>query len=510
VINPVGRPARLALAMVAALLANGSLIGSVAAAGDIATTIEIQSITANVLNPVAPFVPIEFHLYANTAGVTDPAPTGTVRIMETTTGTPVEIASESYPGNYSRIWTITYQPGFDIGTHTFKAVWEIDTDPYIDSESAPVDYTVSKDDSFIFLSGNNVLEAHHSLHLDAPIGASSSAFATNATVKIFQEGNATALCTVPVSTENSQGCTLTFNTAGSYSLTAVYSGNTWVTGSTSDPAFVVTVNPDVLHVSGVGIDVATFYPYKDSYRDSVIIRGSRTETVGGTAKIYSPGGSLLKTITISRGIGAYSTSWNGRNSSGTIYAEGKYKIVQTLSDNAGTTKAFTNYVNLSKKRLVTTTKSITKLGSSLNAKGTAGTGTISISTSAGTAVVKAGSAGAAAVGYEFTLPTATTYTSLKFRIYAKAGYTIPYQSEIAMQSFAICGYVSGAAWDATCFNHWATIGSFGTTGAAWWPTSGHPTNNRSGTRVRGMLNVPQGSVTVYKAQIVVTYGVLKY
>ena len=48
---------------------------------------------------------------------------------------------------------------------------------------------------------------------------------------------------------------------------------------------------------------------------------------------------------------------------------GKYKVVQKLVDTAGTTKSFTAYVNLSTKKLVTVTKTITKNGSALAAFG---------------------------------------------------------------------------------------------------------------------------------------------
>src|SRR6185295_14917656 len=170
---------------------------------------------------------------------------------------------------------------------------------------------------------------------------------------------------------------------------------------TSD-SFEMTVVSDVLHASGVRVSAASIYPYKDGYKDTLKITGVREEPITVTIKIYKPSGGLLRTVTLAKGSGSYSWTWNGKTSSGSILPEGKYRITQTLKDAGTGVASFTSYVTLSKKRLVTLTKTITKLGSSFTATGTAGTGTIKVS-SAGSVRLSTGGAGWAGVGWQFSL-----------------------------------------------------------------------------------------------------------
>ena len=76
-----------------------------------------------------------------------------------------------------------------------------------------------------------------------------------------------------------------------------------------------------------------------------------------------------------------------------------------------------------------------------------------------------------------------------------------------MQNFVSCPYVAGSNWNTDCFDRWHTIGG---TGTKWYSTTGSLTYNRSGTRVRGLVSDGHGTIYVYKAQVVITYGVLKY
>src|SRR5262249_5475256 len=156
--------------------------------------------------------------------------------------------------------------------------------------------------------------------------------------------------------------------------------NTWANGSNAQTQ--LTIVPDTVHASP-SVQYTTFYPVKDSYRDTVAIRGTRDEPVSVSIKIYSPTGSLLKTASYASATTPYSYAWTGKNSGGTIYAEGKYKIVQTLKDAFGTTKVLTSYVTLSKKKLYTYTATISKLGSSVSAKGGFNGGSVTLSTASG-------------------------------------------------------------------------------------------------------------------------------
>jgi len=175
------------------------------------------------------------------------------------------------------------------------------------------------------------------------------------------------------------------------------------------------------------------------------------------------------------------------------FPAGKYRLVQKLVDTAGTTKSFTAYVNLSTKKLVTVTKTFTKDGASI----TAGGGNLAKS---GGALRLKGSG--ARAGWQFKIPSAVIYKSLSFRVNAAAHLSAP-PTVIAMQNFNVC-----SAWDVNCFDRAKAIGS--SSGARkWYSTSGSPASHRNGLVVRGLIYVSTGTVWVYKAEIKVTYQVLK-
>ena len=65
--------------------------------------------------------------------------------------------------------------------------------------------------------------------------------------------------------------------------------------------------------------------------------------------------------------GAYAYAWTGRDSSGAVLPEGKYKIVQSLNDGY-TTKAVTSYVQLSRKHLIWHSAAVIKKGSAISSR----------------------------------------------------------------------------------------------------------------------------------------------
>jgi hypothetical protein len=184
-----------------------------------------------------------------------------------------------------------------------------------------------------------------------------------------------------------------------------------------------------------------------------------------------------------------------------VLAAGKYKVVQTLTDAYANRKAFTAYVSLSHKRLVTHTSYVTKLGSSLTAKG----GNVAVSTSAGYAKL-AGATSEADVGWEFIIPAAASYSSVTFQVYAKGSFGVP-PSSILMQNFVACPRVAGD-WYYTCFDRFTSIGSGGNS-LTWYSTASSFADNRAGRYVRGMIDVPYGTVYVYKARAKVVYKLLE-
>jgi len=293
---------------------------------------------------------------------------------------------------------------------------------------------------------------------------------------------------------------------GNHNFKVDYSGDANFAGSSK--TFTVTVTSDTVEASEIALQYTTFYPYDDDYRDTVRISGRRLEPITVSIKIYSPTGSLVRSKTLEKGIGPYSYQWNGRNSSGTILASGKYKVVQQLTDAAGTKKSFTNYVTLSRKRLVTKTAYVTKKGSSISAQGDDGSGSITISSTAGTAkLVGKYPDGWVGVGYGFSMPAATVYKSIKFQVYANASPAAP-PPRIGMQNFTTCAWSSTADWNESCFDHWQGLG-LDTLAKNWYSTTGNVTTNRHNRIARGMLAVPYGTVTIYTARVKVVYGVLE-
>ena len=167
---------------------------------------------------------------------------------------------------------------------------------------------------------------------------------------------------------NQTSCTINLPAAGTYHFKAVYSGNTVLAGSESDPATGgITVDPDSVEAHAVGVSAGSIYPVKDGYRDTVTLSGNRDESIAVTISIYNSSNKRVRLATKSSATGSYSYVWNGRDSKGAVLPAGKYRVVQKLVDTSGTTKSFTAYVNLSTKKLVTVTKTITKNGSALAA-----------------------------------------------------------------------------------------------------------------------------------------------
>ena len=292
-------------------------------------------------------------------------------------------------------------------------------------------------------------------------------------------------------------------TLGRHSFTAEYSGDSFYAAKTSD-AFPLVITLDVVQASSAGPEVATFYPPKDGYRDSVRIVGDRQESIWVGLKFYSAGGVQVGHGALTRGTGPYSFAWSGRTSTGELLPAGEYKVVQRLKDGYGNEKVITSFVTLSTKRLVDHTVYVTKTGAALTSKGAAGTG--SVTTSSGYAKVSAGSDGWAGAGWEFTLPSAVVYRSIAFQIQAKAHLSAP-PTFIGMQDFTRCPLVVGE-WSAGCFDLIDGIGN-DTGSLAWYSTTGSVTDNRSGRTVRGMISQSFGTSYVYAARVKVTYAVLE-
>lgn len=463
-----------------------------------------------------PFTPITLTASVDSTSMASSIyPQGSVKFWETTSGTPVLLGTSSVypvaPGDAGAQLTVNNFAG---GTHKVLAEYIGPDAVRAGSSSVVTNIVVSKFNPTIFIGNltGNPVDANSPFDIGAVVESAGTSYASGATMSFTRVGAGAPTCTaVPVVLGAHTRCKVPSLAVGTWQFVASYSGNANTNAKLSD-TLTVNVVANTVHASGVGTAYTTFYPYKDSYKDSVAIRGTRNEPIGVTIKIYNPGGTLIKTATVAQGSGAYSYAWTGRKSDGTMYAEGKYKVVQTLKDAGGLSKAYTSYVTLSKKKLFRYTKTVTKLGSSVTAKGTLGTGTVTINTSSDFTKVYAApdTFSWAGAGWELTLPEASVYESFYVRIYGRRTGS-PGLNRIGAQRFSTCAYSTTAAWKEECFSAWVTIPVTSGTTLYYYKTANLASDYRtSGRKVRLMVMTTGGSIWVYKAQVVVHYGLLRY
>jgi len=390
-------------------------------------------------------------------------------------------------------------PPLSLGDHTF-VLKTSETAHWTGESSDPETVHVAEVASATSIGVAGDLQAHHPITLYASVGpASPIASPPPATGTItFRDGTA-VVGAVDLAVTNQ--LVIPLPTAGGHSYTAEYSGDAFYLGSTSDPA-AVAIAADTVDATGVTVQYALFYPYKDGYRDTDAIKGNRLEPLSVSIRVYNANNGLVKSVSLARASGAYSYAWNGRNSSGAILAAGKYRIVQTLTDAFGTKKAFTSYATISTKRLVSHSTYITRYGYPPTASGQGGTGAGYYSSTGKYLKLVAGADGYVVAGWQFTLPSATVYKALKFQAYVKGVRST--NNLVAAQNFKTCPLSS--SWFIECFDHAAVIGGSGT---AWYSTTISPTYNRSGRTARGMVIVQSSTIYVYKVRMYVSYQTLQ-
>ena len=129
------------------------------------------------------------------------------------------------------------------------------------------------------------------------------------------------------------GCYSTFQTRfatpGTHTIEIAWGGDE-ETASTSTTLTLEVLPDTFLRASGVGTDLAKFYPVEDGYIDTLAIRANRQEPVGADIRITNAAGRKVRTWSKPVAAGKYQVAWNGRTASGTLVPPGRYKIVQTL------------------------------------------------------------------------------------------------------------------------------------------------------------------------------------
>ena len=150
---------------------------------------------------------------------------------------------------------------------------------------------------------------HHPFTLTATVAPTPAGWDTDATIAFVDaDGSDVGCAAAPVDAVNNQtSCTINLPPAGSYHFKAVYSGNTVLAGSESDPATGgITVDPDSVEAHAVGVSAGSIYPVKDDYRDTVTLSGDRDELIAVTISIYNSDNKRVRLATKSSATGGYS------------------------------------------------------------------------------------------------------------------------------------------------------------------------------------------------------------
>ena len=171
--------------------------------------------------------------------------------------------------------------------------------------------------------------------------------------------------------------------------------------------------------TGQTVQYTRFYPRKDDYRDTNTISGTTLEPSTVTIRIYTSGGTRIKSFLLGTKDGPYSANWNGRKKDNSLFPQGTYTVKQFVTDAMSNTQTASHTVVLSHKRLYWHIGSQTRNADS-GAFFTAGNGLVSSYTSRAHGVSLFGGTvadGYAAGRYVFTLPSAQVYASLRVSIY---------------------------------------------------------------------------------------------
>ena len=269
--------------------------------------------------------------------------------------------------------------------------------------------------------------------------------------------------------------------------------------------FRVTVGPpdQVVSASGVGVNFSTFYPYRDSYKDSVLVRGTLGEWATVKIAIYNAStNAKVRAIDLGLRRGAYGVAWNGRTAAGTRVAAAKYKVVQTLQDQLGNKLVAVAYTTVSWKRLYTLSGGKTLYGAQYLFHGDPGNGSISTRSAFYRGIKLSSGADWVGVGYKFSLPAATVYKSVTFKVLGKSP-----NGRKAWE--AIWNPSTGSYLIVESYDLAKQIGP----SYKWWSTSGSLASHQRSRVARAVvLAINDGSSVTFdvaKVRISYTYGVLR-
>ncbi|HEY8438889.1 MAG TPA: LamG-like jellyroll fold domain-containing protein, partial [Candidatus Limnocylindrales bacterium] len=352
------------------LAAEVDAIGPYAAASTGSTAFGVQKIT-NTVTITAPTSALP-GASVQLTGSLSRGTNGTVTFFEDHGGGVLDEIGTTTPSWNGVAYVASLMTGsLSIGDHSFF-VRVNETDVYAGVDSDPAVVHVAIVPSQTSLGADGTLQAHHALTLYTAVGPLDPiASPPPPTGSVTIKDGATVVGSVDLATSNQ--LVISSPTVGAHTYTAEYPGDAFYQASTST-ALPVTIAPDTVDAASVTVAYAVFYPYKDGYRDTDAIKGNRIEPLSVSIRVYNANNGLVKSVSLARAAGAYAYAWNGRTSSGTMLAAGKYRIVQTLTDAFGTKKAFTSYATISSKRLVSHSTYVTRYGYPPTATGQGGTG----------------------------------------------------------------------------------------------------------------------------------------
>ncbi|HEX2754122.1 MAG TPA: hypothetical protein VHM48_01590, partial [Candidatus Limnocylindrales bacterium] len=396
--------------------------------------------------------------------------------------------------------------GLALGTHVYEARYAGSTT--LGSDMATTNVVIGPQFSYVSLevTPNPVLNtAHATATVTLSTGRKGSGSggalpAATGTITLKRVSTGATIGTAPVSGPGPYTIQVPIYPTGTVGLVAEYSGDANFDPSTGNQVDLVVLT-DVVDATGVGLGASTFYPVVDGYKDSVGIKGLRNEPISVEIRIYNSTNHLVRARSVASGTGAYSVYWNGRSTSGILQPGGTYRIVQTLTDAKSHHLVVSKTVAISRKKLYYTTKTLTKYADAAASVGHYGGG---IAYKYSDHSVRAyASGGWVGIGWQFTLPSATTYKSLSVGIYGTSGTPI---AHFGSQNFSLCSYSS--TWSADCFDHMTAMRST-SAGNGWASRAVSPTYNRYGHAVRVNFSQYSGSSHFYKVRVIVTYGILK-
>jgi hypothetical protein len=177
-----------------------------------------------------------------------------------------------------------------------------------------------------------------------------------------------------------------------------------------DPTFVqasatttIDVVPDtVVEANVFPLNVSTFYPLADGYRNRLGISGQCSEFSGCSPKveIYTDTNRIVRRwILPDISQNQYKVSWDGRTASGTLLRAGRYRIHHTIHDWAGNVLVVDQWVTLSHRTVRWVTVSTTWSGGSYTTSDVGGSGWISRAASSYAGGVRIGVHAATHGGY---------------------------------------------------------------------------------------------------------------